>query len=780
MKQYTFFPQQKLPRSKKNKAWFRDCIDAAEGLVVLQNTGELQLKHKMEIWYNLDKDIIDESEIEAVFNPMQINTGSMPASVKNYSLTIPKIDLLQGEEIKRRFDWSVVSKNEDAHSNYTKNLRDEIIQIALQAVESEVFDQQQVEQRLKEVNKYYQYEYKELHEVTASRILQYLWREQDIKEKFSKGFRDAMLSTREVYRIDSFGQKPVLVKCDPRNVFSIRRGDSHKIEDSDIIVEINYEPVGKVIDEFYEDLKPSDIDTLEAGYEKLGGGNGNGVLNYQNRTPVLYSNLGTASSGIRPLDEYYDMQYAYGLPYDIQGNVRVVRVRWASRRKVGTLTYFDENGTESTKMVSEYYKPNAELGESVKWFWINEACEGTKLGNDIIVRDRVRPFQLKHFNNKSMCFLGYVGTDYGESLMGRMEPYQYLYNVYMRRLELVLARYKGPIMELDVAKKPDEWDMETWMYYADVLGYMIVDSFKEGKKGQAQGTLAGNFNTTGKVLDPQVGNSIQQLVLMLQHIEDQVGKIAGVTSQREGQVSNRETVGGVERSVTQSSHITEKWFYIHDQTKKRVLQALLDIAKGLYSKSDEVNLNFILDDMSKVFLKFNGEDFASSEYDLFVSNSSDDQEIKELVKQLSHAAVQNGASMLLPIKVLRSDSISDMAKKLEIEEQEKYQREQEAQDKQLQTQERINQANLQDKQADRDLEYYKIDKKFEEAITVAGMRNDVEPEDTSLDQEKVNLQRQKQQQETNLKRDQLQETKRHNIATENISKNKPSTSNTKK
>ena len=45
---------------------------------------------------------------------------------------------------------------------------------------------------------------------------------------------------------------------------------------------------------------------------------------------------------------------------------------------------------------------------------------------------------------------------------------------------------------------------------------------------------------------------------------------------------------------------------------------------------------------------------------------SDDQEIRELIKQLSHAAVQNGESMLLPIKILRSDSISDMAKKLEI------------------------------------------------------------------------------------------------------------------
>ena len=79
-----------------------------------------------------------------------------------------------------------------------------------------------------------------------------------------------------------------------------------------------------------------------------------------------------------------------------------------SRRKVGTLTYFDENGVEQQKLVSEYYKPNKELGETVNWFWINEACEGTRLGDDIYVKTRVKPVQMRHFDNPSMCFLGYA------------------------------------------------------------------------------------------------------------------------------------------------------------------------------------------------------------------------------------------------------------------------------------------------------------------------------------------------------------------------------------
>jgi hypothetical protein len=42
-------------------------------------------------------------------------------------------------------------------------------------------------------------------------------------------------------------------------------------------------------------------------------------------------------------------------------------------------------------------------------------------------------------------------------------------------------------------------------------------------------------------------------------------RIAGVSAQRQGQVENRETVGGVERAVNQSSHITEYWFMSHDK-----------------------------------------------------------------------------------------------------------------------------------------------------------------------------------------------------------------------
>ncbi len=775
-----YFPAQKLPSSKKTTKWFKECVDGAEDLAILRLDGDNNNHYKMQVWEDLDNDIIDQNEIEHVFNPMGLQDAVYPAAIKNYPLSVPKIDLLQGEEIKRKFDWKVMAKNEDAYSHRTDALRDEVMRLAMEELQAESFDEEDFQKKVQKTSKYFQYEYKDLNELYATRTLEYLWRNCNLRRKFSTGFREGLVKGQEVYRVDDIGGEPDIIKCDPKNIYVLRKGDSHKIEDADIIVEVTYEPIGKVIDEFHDYLKPSEIQDLENGLERIGS-DSNGVLNHTAGQPILW-----ASSQIGGLDTEDNLTAvsSYNLPFDSQGNVRVLRARWIGRRKIGKLTYFDENtGDEQIKLVSEHYKINKELGESIKWIWVNEAYEGTRLGQDTYLKMQPRKVQMRHFDNPSKCFLGYVGTDYGKSLMSRMEPYQYLYNVYMRRLELAISKYKGPIYELDLSKKPDGWSEDMWMYYGDVLGWMVIDSFNEGKKGQATGKLAGNFNTTGKVLDSNAGNYIQELLLMLQHIETQMGKIAGVTDQRQGEIDNRETVGGVERAVTQSSHITEKWFFIHDETKKRAMLALLDTAKQIWKNNKSKKLSFIMDDMSRVTMDINGEDFASTEYDIFITDSSDDLKIRSTIEQLSHAYVQNGGSLTLPIKILRSDSITQMSKLIEEEEINMQQRNQEMEQKTLEANQAAKEAELQDKQADRDLEYYKIDKDAETKLQIAGMQPE---EDDTIDREKLDLDKKKQQDDKDLKdkqlqlsKDQLNEVKRSNRAKESISKQSKNNKTTK-
>jgi uncharacterized protein YbcI len=779
------FPRQKLSTSQKNSKnnqWYKECVDAAEDIALY---GNLDYHNKMQVWYDLDDDIINVEEIESVFNPMDLEDAAFPASLKNYPLSVPKIDLLHGEELRRRFDWNVRAKNLDVESAEESSLSDLLMDILIDELQNEAYSEEDAQKRITEFSKYAKYGWKSKHETTATRILQYLWREQDMQFKFNNGFRHALVGGYELYDIDIYGNEPTLSTVDPRSFYSIRRGDSERIEDSDITVQITYEPINKVIDKYYEYLKDSDVDALEDISARSNQKSSN--LGYKHDFPPIYSNLDFGNgSGFQDLKDINQGDFNRGLPFDSLGNVRVVRARWISRKKVGIVSFFDPNtGEEDQKIVSEYYKINKELGETIKWVWVNEACEGTKIATDIYVKLQPREVQMRHFDNKSKCFLGFVGTAYGKSLMGRMEPYQYLYNVYMRRLEMVLAKYKGPIYELDVSKIPDDWEMDKWMYYADILGWAVIDNFNEGKKGAATGKLAGHFNTSGKVLDPNIGSYIQQIVLMLQHIEDIIGKISGVTAQREGQIENRETARGIERSVSQSNHITERWFFVHDETKKRAMIALLDTAKQAWKKSNSRKLNFVLDDMSRQFIEFNPQDIASTEYDLFITNSGKDMEIRDALSQLAHAAVQNGARMSIITDILRSESISEMARRLDEAEEEAMNRQNEMQKLQQQQVQQQAQIQQQEQEADRQLEYDKLDlEKYKadlDAQTKLEIANkdggDIGVEDD--DSEKLNVDMQKHRDKMNLESKKLSETIRSNKAKEVIAKLKPKSTTSK-
>jgi hypothetical protein len=195
-----------------------------------------------------------------------------------------------------------------------------------------------------------------------------------------------------------------------------------------------------------------------------------------------------------------------------------------------------------------------------------------------------------------------------------------------------------------------------------------------------------------------MGGYIQQHIMMLQYLETQVGEIAGVSRQRQGQVENRELVGNVERAVTQSAHITERWFSIHDNVKLRALTMLLDTAKHAWRKEKKV-LQYITDDLSTVMFEVDGEEFASDQYGLFVSNTRGDHELLSSLKQLAHAGIQNDKiSFSQLMDIYTSDSISSIRRKIESAELEKEQQRQKEQQQAQEMQQQQQQAQQQAQQ----------------------------------------------------------------------------------
>ncbi len=117
------FPPQKLPLSKKTKKWYCDCIEAGEQLSYISDARIRASWQNKKANYDLANDKLDINDVKRVTNPYNIDGLTMPAKMQNYPIALPKIDLLVGEEMKRRFDYRVRVVNEDAVTSKEQDLK---------------------------------------------------------------------------------------------------------------------------------------------------------------------------------------------------------------------------------------------------------------------------------------------------------------------------------------------------------------------------------------------------------------------------------------------------------------------------------------------------------------------------------------------------------------------------------------------------------------------------------------------------------------------------------
>jgi hypothetical protein len=375
--------------------------------------------------------------------------------------------------------------------------------------------------------------------------------------------------------------------------------------------------------------------------------------------------------------------------------------------------------------------------------------------------------------------------------MDVMKPLAYSYDIAYYKRELAIATYKGSFTALNSSLVPSGWDPKEWMRYVTINKFGWLDPTNEILKGPSQGKSAGAFNTL-TAQNIQVGdpNEIGMYTNLMLDIENTLGKLAGVTGAREGQIQNREAVNNVEREVAQTSHITEKWFAIDNNFRKRVLTKFLECCKYAY-KTNPKKGQYLLDDMGQQLIT-HFDEFCSTEYDLHLSNSSNDQQLFNDLKALSQAAIQNGQATIADlIAISQSDSVQEVARKLEESARNIREENQKTQQQQLAQQDEANKMMMQDKQAQREWEIKQHEdeiaikrEEIQADILIAQMkevnnnyrtstnlidtdRNGIGDE---LDLRRTEVDENFKQEQINLKQQQLEETIRSNKAKEEIQK----------
>ena len=722
----TSFPRQKIKSNQKGKKWKEDHLNWVENILLLSDSPiRASLKNRIAN-FKLYLGKASKGDYDILLNPSELSSIFIPDDIQHYPIAKPYLNVLIGEEADRRFEWRAVVTNPTAISQIETDKSNLLKDKLSKLIEDSNLTPEEAEKQFKNFLYYLKFEYQDLREKRANLLLKHFIKELDLKIKFNEGFKNVLIVGEEGYIADIINGNPRIELLDSKKTYVIKAGHSNKYEDADVIVTYDYCAPGKLLDMFYKDLKPKDVKWLDEDSNKKFNAEDDTLSNDELGINMAREEM--LENMIQMPGEIYGENYnhAHSEIIDKYGNVRFIRLFWKSMKPIQRIKFYDEMGNVQYRFEAEFYKHDETIGEESEEYWITEWWEGGKIGKDIFTPIKPREIQYNKFSDPSYNHPGIVGQIYNTgnmkvvSYMDTAKPYQLLYDATMHRLQDALSKFFGSLVEVDYADLPEGWDITKWMYFARKAGIAVKDSFKEGNKGASTGKLAASMTgNTGKVINQTLGDFIQQQINILNYVEMQMGRIIGVPPQRLGQVENRETVGGVERAVTQSSFITNEVFKIHDNVKKRVLTLLLETAK-IAMKDNPKKFQHIGDDHLAELFEID-DNFLEEEFGILIDNENDLTKIEQTFEQLAHAAMQNQALKFSDLmKIFTTSSLSEKQRLIEQGEEEMIQRQEAQQEREAklaeatlqQQQEAMQRAEQIDLQKHRELlamDKYKID-----------------------------------------------------------------------
>lgn len=717
MKNTKSFPAQKLPMSKKTQAWKEACVDYVVGAGDSGFGGNGRSRSdEMQTYYDLYNSIYNEKDLKYVTNPFKQDDG-FPAMAQDYNIIKPYVDQLLGEETKRPFNFHPQRTSDIAASELQEKAKEMLMDYIQATIASKLSPEQaaRYEQALatgeiqtpEAIAKYLQKDCKDIAETEAYHALQFLKRKLNLTHEFYKGWKDALIGGEEIYYVGVINGDPYVERVNPMYFDYEHSLDLEFIDDAAWCRRKMIMSATEIYDRFYDKMSERQLnELLELIDQRPGAGNNPEIR----KTSMDYESI-----KLHKINSFTDN------PFDVD-HITVYHCCWKSFKKIGFVTLLNpETGEAEEFQVDEDYKVTG-TEQSVEWDWIIEVWEGYRIGDDMYIG--IQPIEYQHISadNPNSQKLPYTGVVYNNtnskprSLVSMMKPLQYMYIVVWYRLELALSRDKGKVAVMDITQIPKSMniDVNKWMHYLSALGVAFINPYDEGWDIPGrEGGKPSQFNQLSS-WDLTMSNVIAEYIQLMQKIEDMVAKLTGITPQRQGQIAASELVSNANTAVNMSYHITEPWFWNHNQVKRRVLTMLLNTSKAAW-KDNKRYLNYILDDATRAFVQLS-DNFFYEDMDIFVDDSTKNQQYIDQLKQLLQPAMQNGASLLDIAEIITLDNMSMIKNRLEeIEQkrmeqmQQQQQAEQQAQQQMAEQQNQLKEEELMLKEAELDLEKYKVD-----------------------------------------------------------------------
>jgi hypothetical protein len=634
---YSNIPDQRIPLSKKNKDWQKNCIDA---YCQLATTNYNDRKRRLKRLYDYYNGLIDMEDYDYVLRPYGKTRTNFPSKIRNYPLIKPTIDILLGEKEKRPFNYTVSVINSYAVDRKEKAKNDLILQTIQQSVVNamnqvvETGEESNPVPDSKDLQDMFERSYVDNMAIAGQKGLTYIMQEQDVQEKMEKGFFHWLVAG-EVYSERVVRNNEVEYNLiNPLDIDYDLDPDLDYVEDSDWALITQYMGPAAIIRAWGRLLDKDQTNAVmtETSYDT------NLLFFEDRREDHLQSRL-----------------------------IKVRKIYWQSMKRIGFLTYMDPmTGASETMEVPDGFtipEEMKELGAKIEWEWHNQPWQAIRIHDDIDIDVRPVEEYPGSPDNPSKIKLPVNGRRYSNinssniSLVMLGVPFQINYNIYKYRLETSIARSKDIIAQLDINLIPKKWDMDKFMYYVEGTGIAWVDYDKEGVK------LSPQHQT---VMDLSV-KTIGLYIELLNQITMEWEMVSGVNKQRRGEVGQYQGKSMGQQAIVQSSYITEDLFKKYAYFEKRDLQAILDISKYAWINGKKGTI--LLPDGTVDYFTINPDEWRMADLGVFVTDATKEVEKLNAARELVQAFMQNGGQFSMALETLESDNFVELKQKIQQAEQ---------------------------------------------------------------------------------------------------------------
>ena len=641
------FPKQRVSAAEKDKpAWYQNCIDYVidAGLSFNDRT---DTERKLQI---LHGNIPDEF-YKKTLNPYNAENEKykrFPATMRNYDIMSDIIRRYVSEYFKGIHEFIVGANNPEIVLKKNIKLKEEIAIMAQQAFK------QEFEKRWAEMQQQAQQQGTPVEQLNPQEAMpdpeQFL---KDFEDNYiddeSKQGQDLLDYIRSITEdtliyLSAFFNYCSLGEC---YTYSDIRGNTiHKenipvleaypipnsnffIEDHDMFAHRMLMSYNQIIDMFDEVLSKEDREFLDRYYSTTNASNTHTQFLYNQYFEAFPAACEKFGEKERELFRNESVQIAA----DNNNLFEVWHVVWRGEARQGILTYVNEMGFTTTRVVEEDYQLNPEAGDiNIDWAYEPQVYEGYRIGTRWTGVYPIKARPIAYQRNGKLPYNGIMEVlpMFGKfSIIKLITPFQIMRNIISYHREMVIAKNKMLILLLPESLIAGDEEDKIYKMAAD--GTLVVND-EEDNTGQKMAQV--------RLLNANLGDYINQLSQLIEQIKMDARELVDMNMQRYGEIAQSAGSTTTQEAIARSSMGSVIIVAMFDEMRKHDYQRDLDFGKLAYA--DGLQTTFFDDKHNRRYLSLDVNSYIMSEYGILVKNEQKELDKINQLRQWAFSAAQNG------------------------------------------------------------------------------------------------------------------------------------------